>query len=191
MRYPVRDHTDPRHGRHVVKLAPGDDVITAAPDTLLLTVLGSCVAACIRDPLAGVGGMNHFMLPESPDGRWGRAAYSLRYGNFAMEQLINGILRQGGRRERLEVKIFGGARVGPDSSAIGERNAHYVEEYLRAERLVPVVRELRGGRARRLAYLPVSGRAFVAELSPRATPAEVRKPALPAAAPLAGSVELF
>ena len=114
---------DPRHGRDVVKLAPGDHVISGAPDTLLLTVLGSCVAACIRDPLAGVGGMNHFMLPESPDGRWGRAAYSLRYGNFAMEQLINGILRQGGRRERLEVKIFGGARIGPDTSAIGERNA--------------------------------------------------------------------
>lgn len=182
---------DPRQGRNVVKVAPGDHAISAAPDTLLLTVLGSCVSACIRDPVAGVGGMNHFMLPESVDGRWGQAAFSLRYGNFAMEQLINGILSKGGRRERLEIKVFGGARLGPDSSEIGERNASYVEYYLKAEGLVPLVSELRGGRARRLAYVPVSGRAFMVELPPHAIPAEVRSPALPARMPTFGSVELF
>lgn len=186
-----RGPKDPRQGRDVVKLAPGDHAISAAPDTLLLTVLGSCVSACIRDPLAGVGGMNHFMLPESTDGRWGRASFSLRYGNFAMEQLINGILRQGGRRERLEVKVFGGARLGPDTSEIGERNATYVEDYLRAEGLVPLVSELRGGRARRLAYMPVSGRAFMVELPSHAIPAEVRLPEMPTRMPAVGSVELF
>ena len=139
----------------------------------------------------GWGGMNHFMLPESPDGRWGRAAFSLRYGNFAMEQLINGILRQGGRRERLEVKVFGGARIGPDSSEIGERNANYVEDYLRTEGLVPLATELRGSRARRLAYMPVSGRAFMVELPPHATPAEVQAPVFPSRMPTSGSVELF
>lgn len=186
-----RSLNDPRHGRNVVKLAPGDHVISDAPDTLLLTILGSCVSACIRDPVAGVGGMNHFMLPESPDGRWGRAAFSLRYGNFAMEQLINGILRQGGRRERLEVKVFGGARIGPDSSEIGERNANYVEDYLRTEGLVPLATELRGSRARRLAYMPVSGRAFMVELPPHATPADVQAPVMPSRMPASGSVELF
>ena len=82
-----------------------------------------------------------------------------------MEKLIGDILRLGGRRERLEVNIFGGARIGPDTSDIGERNAEYAEAWLNAEGLVPVASELRGGLAPRLAYLPVSGRAFVVELS--------------------------
>lgn len=161
---PGRICADPRHGRLVIKLGPGDHAVSACPDTLLLTVLGSCVAACIRDPAAGVGGMNHFMLPESPDGRWGRASFSLRYGNFAMARLIGDILRQGGQRRRLEVKLFGAGRIGPDTSGIGERNACYIEHYLKTEGLAPLVSELRGLRARRIAYMPVSGRAFMSEL---------------------------
>jgi chemotaxis receptor (MCP) glutamine deamidase CheD len=73
---------DPWKGRKVVRLGPGEFAVTSDPDTVLMTVLGSCVAACICDPLAGVGGLNHFMLPESPDGKWGQAAFSLRYGNL-------------------------------------------------------------------------------------------------------------
>ena len=185
---------DPRRGRRLIKLGPGDHAVSAAADTLLLTVLGSCVAACIRDPVAGVGGMNHFMLPESPDGRWGRASFSLRYGNFAMEQLINDILRQGGRRERMEVKVFGGARIGPDTSAIGERNADYVEEYLRTEGLTVLASELRGSRARRLAYLPVSGRAFVVDLAgheDRIATVEYSFSLSLRQAPPSGNIELF
>ncbi len=155
---------DPRSGRAVVKLGPGDHAVSRAADTLLLTVLGSCVAACVHDPYAAVGGMNHFMLPESPDGRWGCAGDSLRYGNFAMERLINDILRHGGQRGRLEVKLFGGARIGADTGEIGERNARFAEDYLKAEGLAPLVCQLRGDRARRIAYLPVSGRAFMVEL---------------------------
>ncbi len=162
---------DPRPGRHVIKLGPGDHAVSGAPEALLLTVLGSCVSACIRDPLAGVGGMNHFMLPESRDGRWGGGLESLRYGNFAMARLIGDILRSGGRRELLEVKIFGGARIGPDTSEIGDRNASYVEAYLKAHGLVPLISKLRGKEARRLAYMPVSGRAFLVELSQHDGPA--------------------
>lgn len=161
---------------------------------MLLTVLGSCVAACIRDPVAGVGGMNHFMLPESPDGRWGRASFSLRYGNFAMEQLINDLLRQGGRRERMEVKVFGGARIGPETSGIGERNADYIEDYLKAEGLTLLASELRGTRARRLAYLPVSGRAFVVDLpgyEDRIATAEHSFSLSLRQAPPSGNIELF
>ena len=188
------DNPDPRHGRDVVKLGPGDHAISALPETLLLTVLGSCVSACIRDPVAGVGGMNHFMLPDSPDGRWGRAAFSLRYGNFAMEKLINDILVQGGRRERLEVKAFGGARIGPDTSAIGSRNAEFVVDYLTAENIRLVASDLRGNRARRLAYLPVSGRAFVVELPGQDTPIGIgelayRRTLRPE--PWADAIELF
>jgi chemotaxis protein CheD len=189
-----RPSDDPRQGRRILKLGPGDHAVSAAPEVLLLTVLGSCVAACIRDPVAGVGGMNHFMLPESPDGRWGRASFSLRFGNFAMEQLINDILHQGGRRERMEVKVFGGARIGPDTSAIGLRNADYVETYLKAEGLTVLARDLRGTRARRLAYLPVSGRAFVVALSDyedSVTTAEQGFRQALRQAPPSGAVELF
>ena len=155
---------DPWKGRKVVRIGPGEYAVTDEPETVLMTVLGSCVAACICDPLAGVGGLNHFMLPESPDGKWGQAAFSLRYGNFAMERLVNGILARGGRRERLEVKVFGGGRIGLDSSGIGDRNSHYIERYLAAEGMLPLSRELRGNRARRVAYLPVLGQAFMSVL---------------------------
>ena len=111
---------DPWKGRKVVRLGPGEFAVTSDPDTVLMTVLGSCVAACICDPLAGVGGLNHFMLPESPDGKWGQAAFSLRYGNFAMD--------------------------------------------LEAEGMVPLSREVRGNRARRIAYIPALGQAFMSVL---------------------------
>lgn len=155
---------DPWKGRKVVRLGPGEFSVTSDPETVLMTVLGSCVAACICDPLAGIGGLNHFMLPESPDGKWGQAAFSLRYGNFAMERLVNAILSRGGRRERLEVKVFGGGRIGLDSSGIGDRNALYVEKYLEAEGMTPLSKELRGNRARRVAYLPVLGQAYMSLL---------------------------
>jgi len=191
---PGRSCADPRPGRQVLKLGPGDHAISQRPETLLLTVLGSCVAACIRDPVAGVGGMNHFMLPESADGRWGQAAFSLRYGNFAMERLINDIFGCGGRRERLEVKVFGGGRIGQDFAAIGDRNATFVEDYLKAEGIVPLVRELRGDRPRRIAYLPVSGEAYMVELprhEPRVAEAEQHFGEKLRRTPPLGSVELF
>lgn len=152
---------DPARGLQQVKVGPGEHHVSGLPDLVIGTVLGSCVAACIRDPVARVGGMNHFMLPESRDGAWGKAASSLRYGNFAMERLINDILLRGGQRGRLEVKLFGGARLAQDNLGIGERNASYVEAYLQAEGMQPLVRQLRGGLARRVLYRPVSGRAFM------------------------------
>jgi chemotaxis protein CheD len=148
----------------------------------------------MRDPVAGVGGMNHFMLPESPDGKWGSARFSRRYGNFAMEELINDIAHYGGQRARLEIKVFGGARVGPDTSAIGERNARYIEDYMRAERMAPLASHLRGVRPRRIAYLPVSGRAFMAEMAgadDTIREAELGFSNVLKRAPHSGSVELF
>jgi chemotaxis protein CheD len=134
------------------------------------------------------------MLPHSDDGAWGMAMASLRYGNFAMERLINDILTRGGQRSRLEVKLFGGARLTLDQSGIGERNAAYVEAYLAAEGMVAQVAELRGGVARRLLYLPVEGRAFLQDLpaaTARVAAAEVRfGQALPHRLPV-GEAELF
>src|SRR6185369_11873549 len=91
---------------NVVKITAGDWHVSTQPGEMIATILGSCVSACIRDPIAKIGGMNHFLLPgdESTVAEFGDAA---RYGIFAMESLINGILRAGGRKDRLEVKVFG------------------------------------------------------------------------------------
>lgn len=114
----VHRYRDPRFDTTAVKVFPGEHYVTSA-DEMLVTVLGSCVAACIRDPAVAVGGMNHFMLPEAGTGAlasadrsnsdWCDPSFAMRYGNVAMEQLINDILARGGRRQRLEIKVFGAA----------------------------------------------------------------------------------
>ena len=133
----VRRYWDPAQGSMTAKVLPGEFYVSMQ-DELIATVLGSCVSACIRDRRRNIGGMNHFMLPEPMGERdgWsatvGRAA---RYGNDAMEQLINAILKAGGKREDLEVKVFGGGRVLTQMTDIGERNIAFVRRYLAAERL--------------------------------------------------------
>ncbi len=97
---------------------------------MIVTILGSCVAACIRDPETGVGGMNHFMLPESNSGKWGATNANMRYGNFAMETLVNEILKTGCPRDRLEVKLFGGGNVIPGSLKVGDQNGKFALNYL-------------------------------------------------------------
>lgn len=148
----------------IVKVAPGEHYVTSARDEMIVTVLGSCVAACIRDPVVHVGGLNHFMLPASLSGSWGGVTKSLRYGNFAMERLINDILVRGGRRERLEVKVFGGANVLNIDTAIGRQNAEFVEAYLEAESLSVAARHLYGQNPRRIHYFPVTGEVQMLEL---------------------------
>ncbi|MFC7478230.1 hypothetical protein ACFQS7_28065 [Dankookia sp. GCM10030260] len=162
---PAAARGGPAAGLRVIKVGPGEHYVTGAPGEAISTTLGSCVAACIRDPVARVGGLNHFMLPRSTDGTWGKAMASLRYGNFAMEQLINDILVRGGQKARLEVKVFGGGRLTLDQAGIGEGNATYVEAYLAAEGMLPLIAELRGSVARKLLYIPVEGRVFMQELS--------------------------
>ena len=149
---------------HSVKIGPGGHHVTQRPGCTIVTVLGSCVAACIRDPLGQVGGMNHFMLPESETGGWGNASATMRYGNFAMEVLINDILRQGGRRERLEVKLFGGASLIANGALIGHQNAAFVEAYLAAEGMPVAAHHLRGIHARRVEYRPDTGYVRMLEL---------------------------
>jgi chemotaxis receptor (MCP) glutamine deamidase CheD len=107
-----------------IRINPGGHYVTSGNE-LLVTVLGSCVAACIRDPVAGIGGMNHFMLPQSDSGIWGIASASMRFGNFAMETLINDILSQGGHRDNLEIKVFGGAAIIGNMAPIGISNADF------------------------------------------------------------------
>lgn len=149
--------------RRAYKVLPGEYVATRE-DLMLVTVLGSCVAACIRDPLAGVGGMNHFMLPEVEFGS--TASPSARYGSYAMETLINALLKQGARRERLEAKVFGGGAVlrGFTAINVGQKNADFVLDYLATEKVRIVAQDLCGTSPRRVHYLPLSGQAFVRAL---------------------------
>jgi chemotaxis protein CheD len=139
-----------------VHLVQGECHVSADPAVVLATTLGSCVAACIRDPAAGVGGMNHFLLPESPDAE---GLVSLRYGAFAMELLINGLLSKGARRERMQAKLFGGGRLSLGLADIGLRNAVFAREFLEREGILFAGGSLGGGLARRIQFWPVLGRA--------------------------------
>ncbi|MDE2483479.1 MAG: chemoreceptor glutamine deamidase CheD [bacterium] len=149
-----------------LKLLPGEFAI-ATDGEMLVTVLGSCVAACIWDTESGVGGMNHFMLPHSQSGDGGAAisylSYSGRYGVNAMEMLVNGIIRRGGDRTRLAAKLFGGASVlaALDAREIGEENARFATAYLETERIPLVASDLRGHAPRRVHFWPTNGDARV------------------------------
>lgn len=150
---------DGRLGYDVVKLLPNEYFVTAE-NIGLSTVLGSCVAACIRDGEAGVGGMNHFMLPGDDDSELNRpVSVSMRYGAFAMEVLINELLKAGARRERLEAKVFGGGAVLDQMKQmnIGERNADFVLKYLETERIPVLAQDLKSDYARRIVYFPRTG----------------------------------
>ena len=142
----------------MVKIFPGEFYVTKKSDEVLLTVLGSCVAACIRDPFVGVGGMNHFMLPHHTSGAWGGDLKSARFGNFAMEKLINELIKVGCARERMEIKVFGGGNVTDTNNAIGTDNAEFVLDYLEAEGLRCAAKDLGGTLPRRIQYYPATGR---------------------------------
>ncbi|MHB1334221.1 MAG: chemoreceptor glutamine deamidase CheD, partial [Sulfuriferula sp.] len=118
------------------KILPGEYYYTGK-EMLIVTVLGSCVAACIRDRVSGIGGMNHFMLPDSGNEANSPLSASMRYGAYAMEVLINQLLKAGARRENMEAKVFGGGNVlrGFTTINVGERNAQFVRDYLRAENM--------------------------------------------------------
>jgi chemotaxis protein CheD len=142
----------------MMKVFPGEFYLTKETNEVLVTVLGSCVSACIRDPIAGVGGMNHFMLPHHRSGAWGNDLKSTRFGNFAMEKLPNELIKAGCVRERMEIKVFGGGNVTDTSNAVGSDNAEFILAYLRAEGLRSAATDLGGRRPRRIHYYPATGR---------------------------------
>jgi len=148
-----------------VKLMP-TQFYTTGEDMVLVTVLGSCVAACIQDRAAGIGGMNHFMLPDDGADVGQPAAHSMRYGAYAMEVLINELIKAGGRRERLEAKVFGGAAVlaGMTTMNIGDRNAAFVRRYLATEQIRIVAEDMLGPHPRKVAFLPRTGQVMVKKL---------------------------
>ena len=166
----------------------GEYRITDDAGAVLSTLLGSCVAACMRDPVAGVGGMNHFLLPGASGQSTTGAAE--RYGVHAMELLVNALLSRGAQRNRLEVKLFGGAATVSGLSDVGAQNARFAKEFIDRERLMLASECLGGQRGRRLQYWPVSGRARRIFMAPTEQVAE-RPVAVPSPAARSGVVELF
>jgi chemotaxis protein CheD len=156
----IKRFYDPRFAATTVMVLPGRHYVTANPQEMIVTLLGSCVAACIRDPVAGIGGLNHFLLPESDSGQWGEASAAMRYGNHAMETLINDIVKRGGDRRRLEVKVFGGGSIidCQAKTSIGALNAQFVRTYLRNEGFAILAEHLGGQLPRRIHYFAVTGK---------------------------------
>ncbi|MBT0963557.1 chemoreceptor glutamine deamidase CheD [Denitromonas iodatirespirans] len=186
---------DRTFAREMVKVQPGEYFVSADGGAMT-TVLGSCVSACIRDVALGVGGLNHFMLPGAERDA-GAVSASARYGVFAMEVLINHLLKLGARRERLEAKLFGGGRVVASiiHSDVGARNVRFVRDYLATEGIPVVAEDLQDECSRKLVYFPDSGRAMVKRMSATAPVDALLRERIYQrrllAAPVVGEVELF
>lgn len=160
----VHRYWDRTFSCHAAKILPGEYYVTAEGE-MITTVLGSCVSACIRDSLMGVGGMNHFMLPDGGGGRdTGYAATEARYGGYAMETLINEILKHGGSRRYLEAKLFGGGQVLANMTDVGKKNISFVRDYVRSEGITVVSEDLGDIFPRRVAFFPETGKVLVKRL---------------------------
>ncbi|MFM2288725.1 MAG: putative chemoreceptor glutamine deamidase CheD 1, partial [Pseudomonadota bacterium] len=164
----IQRNWDPAIKVWSAKILPGEYFVTAH-DEAITTILGSCISACIRDTAIGVGGMNHFMLPEdtsSGTSSWldPSAAMSTRYGSFAMESLINDLMKQGARRERLEIKLFGGGNILTSMTDVGARNIEFVHRWLKTEGLRVTVEDVGDVCPRRIVYFPTVGKVLVKRL---------------------------
>jgi len=176
------------------KILPGEYYFTSK-DMLIVTVLGSCVSACIRDRVTGLGGMNHFMLPDGGDNS--PVSASARYGTYAMEILINDLLKAGAKRDNMEAKVFGGGAVLKGFTAInvGERNAAFVQTFLKNERIRIVAEDLNDIYPRKVYFFPRTGKVLVKKLMQTHNDTLAKRENEYASRlkkqPVAGEVELF
>jgi chemotaxis protein CheD len=151
--------------RDAVKILPGEYFVTH-DDTMIVTVLGSCVSVCLRDPTTKLTGMNHFLLPHDIGGNGNLFSESARYGIYAMELLINQLLKMGAHRHRLEAKVFGGANVlrSVSLNSVGEQNVEFVLDYLRTEHIPVVANDLLDNFPRKVYFFPETGEVKVRKL---------------------------
>lgn len=157
---------NPSYEAIAARLLPGEYFVTLH-DEAIYTTLGSCISACIRDRVSGIGGMNHFMLPVSANsGSWKASdnSASTRYGNYAMEHLINDILKNGGKRQNLEAKIFGGGRIIANMTDVGLRNISFARDYLETEGLKVASEDVGEEFPRLVVYFPATGKVRVKRL---------------------------
>ncbi len=164
----INRYWDRRHHCIAAKILPGEYYITRE-DEYIVTVLGSCVAVCMRDNISGMGGMNHFMLPihnsySHHKIHAGDTSAAARYGNYAMELLINSLLGYGVKRENLEVKLFGGGSVMRNITNVGEHNIAFIKDYVENEHLTVLAENLGDIFPRKVMYHPLSGRAKMKKL---------------------------
>lgn len=176
-------------GGRTIHVIQGQYGLSDRPDEVLSTLLGSCIAVCLNDPVAGIGGMNHFLLPGGDAGQ----NRSLKFGVHAMELLINSMLRGGARRDRLQARVYGGANIIENLPQIGSANGRFALWFLENERIRCVGQCIGGRQARRVRFWPHSGRAevrFVGAVEP-ATAQLPRATAPAQPAPQAGEITLF
>jgi len=186
-------YTERGFDRQAVKVLPGEFYVDAE-EIPIVTVLGSCVAVCLRDPAAQVGGMNHFLLPDGGDS--GLAGSAGRYGVNAMEMLINELVKRGAQRRRLEAKIFGGGHVMKNLTSlnVGERNVKFTKDFLRTEDIRLLSEDLLDVHPRKVCFLPKSGRALVKKLAAVDDSLVMQEKLYQsrlAEKPVAGDIELF
>jgi chemotaxis protein CheD len=157
----VKRYWDPACERWSAKILPGEYFVTRS-DEAITTVLGSCISACMRDPAVRVGGMNHFMLPEDQSAgksSWidGPGGLATRYGSYAMESLINELMKLGARRDRLEVKLFGGGKILSSMTDVGKKNIAFAKEFLKMEGFKIAAEDVGDLCPRRVMYFPATG----------------------------------
>lgn len=195
----VRRTWNETYQSYAARILPGEYYVTKN-DEGVYTTLGSCISACIRDRVSGIGGMNHFMLPATESTEvdaWKAASLSAatRYGNYAMEHLINEILRNGGQRQNLEVKIFGGGRIIASMTDVGARNIAFARDYLKTEGLLVTSEDVGDVFPRMVVYFPATGRVRVKRLrslhNNTIATLETRYLESVKTQPIGGDVELF
>jgi len=162
----INRYWDKVHNAYAAKILPGEYYVSMHGE-MIVTVLGSCISACVRDSVFGIGGMNHFMLPKGEEGgssnnTWNSAA--TRYGNFAMEALINDILKNGGRRENLEIKVFGGGMILENMTDIGKKNINFVRDFIKTEGLRLAAEDLGDIYPRKVHYFAQTGKILMKKL---------------------------
>jgi len=165
----IKRYVDTSRNIVVAKILPGEFYVTKQNEAIA-TVLGSCISACIWDEVAGVGGMNHFMLPlkgnDHSQNKWEfHDSYSCRYGIWAMECLINEIIKHGGHRNRMKVKLFGGGNIIKDmQTPIGDQNISFAKEFIAKEELPMLGSDVGGPWPRKILFYPLEGRCMVKRL---------------------------
>lgn len=176
----------PAAASRTVPVVQGEFKVSSDPDEVLVTILGSCVATCLYDAEAGIGGLNHFLLPKGS----GSGAGSLKYGAHAMELLINALLKGGAHRPRLRAKLFGGANMIDGLSDIGAANARFAREFLANEGILCLGESLGGNQARKIRFTPCTG-AAQQMLVGRSALAAFAPPKAPVPPPVQDDVTLF